>query len=249
MSATTVPAQGRPDAGAVRIAVVFHSDRGHVGKLARSVADGAAQIDGAASGLHPVDELTDSLWAALDGAGAIVFGCPTYMGGPSAVFKRFAEGSLPLWAQRRWTAKVAAGFTHSQAMSGDKLNTLQYLSILAAQHGMVWVNLDLLRGWCHQQASIDDLNRLGSWLGVMSQSNGDGPLETSPHASDLRTAHHRGRLVTAATTWALAVGEPKSRSAPQRASPRGWPRQNEGRNAWASVRRPGCDRDGPEERY
>jgi multimeric flavodoxin WrbA len=189
----------------VRIAVVFHSDHGHVEKLAGSVADGAAQIYGATSSLHPVDELTDRLWAALEGADAIIFGCPTYMGGPSAVFKRFAEASLPIWAQRGWTTKVAAGFTHSQAMSGDKLNTLQYLSILAAQHGMVWVNLDLLPGWCQEQANIDDLNRLGSWLGVMSQSNGDGPLAINPRDGDLQTAHHLGGLVAAAAR-ALAVG-------------------------------------------
>lgn len=185
--------------------MVFHSDGGHVEKLARSAAAGAAQTSGATASLHSLDELTDSLWAVLEAADAVIFGCPTYMGGPSAVFKRFAEASLPIWAQREWTAKVAAGFTHSQAMSGDKLNTLEYFSILAAQHGMIWVNLDLLPGWCGEEASIDDLNRLGSWLGVMSQSNGDGPIEANPRAGDLATARHLGALV-AATTRALAVG-------------------------------------------
>jgi multimeric flavodoxin WrbA len=194
-----------PKADGVRIAVVFHSDRGHVEKLARSAAAGAAQTSGATASLHSLDELTEALWAVLEAADAIIFGCPTYMGGPSAVFKRFADASLPIWAQRGWTAKVAAGFTHSQAMSGDKLNTLEYFSILAAQHGMIWVNLDLLPGWCREEASIDDLNRLGSWLGVMSQSNGDGPLEANPCAGDLATARHLGALV-AATTCALAVG-------------------------------------------
>jgi NAD(P)H dehydrogenase (quinone) len=185
--------------------VVFHSDCGHVEKLARSAAAGAAQTSGATASLHSLDELADSLWTVLEAADAIIFGCPTYMGGPSAVFKRFADASLPIWAQRGWTAKVGAGFTHSQAMSGDKLNTLEYFSILAAQHGMIWVNLDLLPGWCREEASIDDLNRLGSWLGVMSQSNGDGPLEANPCAGDLATVRHLGALV-AATACALAVG-------------------------------------------
>ena len=204
MAATTVSGCP-PSADGVKIAVVFHSDRGHVEKLARSVAAGAAQTSGATASLHSLNELTDPLWAALEAADAIIFGCPTYMGGPSAVFKRFAEASLPIWARRGWTAKIAAGFTHSQAMSGDKLNTLEYFSILAAQHGMIWVNLDLLPGWCHEEASIDDLNRLGSWLGVMSQSNGDGPIETNPRTGDLATARHLGALV-AATTRAVAVG-------------------------------------------
>jgi multimeric flavodoxin WrbA len=59
------------------------------------------------------------------------------MGGPSAAFTRFVEASLPIWVRRDWTGKLAAGFTYSQAMSGDKLNTLQYFSLLAAQHGMI----------------------------------------------------------------------------------------------------------------
>jgi hypothetical protein len=32
-------------------------------------------------------------------------------------------------------------------MSGEKLNLLQYFSILAVQHGMVWVNLDVHSNW------------------------------------------------------------------------------------------------------
>jgi multimeric flavodoxin WrbA len=179
----------------VTVAVAFHSEGGHTTKLAQSVAAGVCELESATATCLPLNELSDDLWGALNAADAIVFGCPTYMGGPSAVFKRFAEASLPLWAQRAWTGKVAAGFTHSQAMSGDKLNTLQYFSILAGQHGMVWVNLDLLPGWCWEQASIDDLNRLGGWLGVMSQSNGDGPLDANPRLGDLETARHLGRQV------------------------------------------------------
>jgi NAD(P)H dehydrogenase (quinone) len=225
MTATRFFARGRAATDAsradqVRIAVVFHSEEGHVAKLAQRVADGISQISGAAASLHSVDKLDDPLWATLEGSDAIVFGCPTYMGGPSAAFKRFAEASLPVWAQRGWTSKLAAGFTHSQAMSGDKLNTLQYFSILAAQHGMVWVNLDLLPGWCREKASIDDLNRIGSWLGVMSQSNGDGPLETNPRQSDLDTAMHLGRLV-ASTARALSVGRADLEASAPLADPAG----------------------------
>jgi hypothetical protein len=44
----------------------------------------------------------------------------------------------------------------------------------------------LLPGWCTEHASIDDLNRLGGWLGVMSQSNGDASVEVNPRVSDVR---------------------------------------------------------------
>ena len=68
-------------------------------------------------------------WEALDAADAIVFGCPTYMGSASARMKAFMEESLrPQFLERRWQDKLAAGFTNSAGMSGDKLCTLQQLA-------------------------------------------------------------------------------------------------------------------------
>jgi hypothetical protein len=126
------------------------------------------------------------------------------MGGVSAVFKAFAEQSLRPWLDNlRWRDKVAAGFTHSQAMSGDKLHTLQYFTILAAQHGMLWVPLDLYPGWCSSTGAITDRNRLGAWLGVISQSNHDAAIEAAPNAGDLQTARHLGRRVAAVTRHVL----------------------------------------------
>lgn len=49
-------------------------------------------------------------WAVLDGADAIIFGCPTYMGDVSSVFKKFMEESPKVWAQQKWADKLAAGF-------------------------------------------------------------------------------------------------------------------------------------------
>jgi len=54
---------------------------------------------------------------------------------------------------------LADGFTHSQAMSGDNLYALHYFTILAAQHGMIWVPLDLYPGSCSSAGATTDLNR------------------------------------------------------------------------------------------
>jgi NAD(P)H dehydrogenase (quinone) len=64
----------------------------------------------------------DEWWGTLERADVIVFGAFTYIGGPSAVFKRFAEATLPIWVRQGCRLKVAAGFTHSPAMSGEKFN-------------------------------------------------------------------------------------------------------------------------------
>jgi multimeric flavodoxin WrbA len=180
----------------VRVAIVYHSGSGHTARQAEAVLRGAQSVAGVAASLLDVTELTDALWRTLAEADAIIFGAPTYMGAPSAAFKQFAEATAKVWGDNlRWRDKLAAGFTNSQAMSGDKLNTLTYFAILAAQHGMIWVGLDLYPGWSRSDASIDDLNRIGSWLGAMAQSNGDQGAELAPHASDLRTAEYLGQRV------------------------------------------------------
>lgn len=57
-------------------------------------------------------------------------------GGPSSVFQAFAEGSSEVWANLGRKGKLAAGFTNSAAVNGDKLDTLTSFAILPAQHGM-----------------------------------------------------------------------------------------------------------------
>ncbi|CAN5326356.1 hypothetical protein BH11PSE4_BH11PSE4_17750 [soil metagenome] len=41
----------------------------------------------------------------------------------------------------------------------------------------------------------DDLNRLGSWQGVMTQSNMDQAPDVAPFGSDLRTTQYLGHRV------------------------------------------------------
>lgn len=179
----------------IRIAVAYHSGYGHTERQAMSVATGAEGVPGTFVDLVQVDELSDNLWNALDRADAIIFGAPTYMGGPSGVFKTFADATSSLWAEDRWKDKLAAGFTNSGHMHGDKLNTLIYFALFAAQHGMHWVNLGLKGGWDTSHGSPEDINRLGSWLGAMAQSNKDQGPEIVPPDSDLRTAEALGRRV------------------------------------------------------
>jgi multimeric flavodoxin WrbA len=184
----------------VHIAVVYHSGHGHTARQAEAVAHGAASVPGSHTDLLNVMDLTDERWTTLGRADAIIFGAPTYMGSPSAQFKAFAEATSKVWADNlRWKDKIAAGFTNSQTMNGDKLNSLIAFAILAAQHGMHWVNLGLYPGWATSTGSTEDLNRLGSFLGAMAQSNGDAGPDIAPPRSDLLTAEHLGRRVAMVT--------------------------------------------------
>jgi multimeric flavodoxin WrbA len=188
----------------VKIAVVYHSGYGHTARQARAVADGASGLAGVRVQLVSVENV-EQHWRDLDDADAIIFGTPTYMGSVSAPFKAFMDKSSKAWAGQKWKDKIAAGFTNSASQSGDKLNTLIQLAVFAAQHGMHWVNLGLMPGNNSSQGSPEDLNRLGSYLGAMAQSNSDAAPEIAPTASDLRTAAHLGRRVAeVALGFALA---------------------------------------------
>jgi multimeric flavodoxin WrbA len=186
--------------GTATVAVAYHSGYGHTAKQAEAVAAGAASVPGTVTDLVPLDELTENVWERLTAADAIIIGAPTYMGSPSWVFKKFAEESVRVWAaDLGWRDKIAAGFTNSKAMSGDKLNSLVDLAVFAAQHGMIWVGLDIYPGWAESTASIEDLNRLGSWMGAMAQSDADLSAEKAPPETDLRTAAALGARVAQVT--------------------------------------------------
>ncbi|GGK81529.1 FMN reductase [Planomonospora parontospora subsp. parontospora] len=190
----------------ITVAVAYHSGYGHTARQARAAADGARSVSGVRAELHDVTSLTDGLWEGLSGAEAIIFGSPTYMGSQSAAFQAFAEASAKIWVDMGWRDKVAAGFTNSAGVNGDKLNTLTSMALLAAQHGMTWVTLGLPPGWLYSaDGRDDDLNRLGGFLGAMAQSPSDAGPETAPSLADLRTAEHLGRRV-AQTALRLASG-------------------------------------------
>lgn len=180
-----------------KLAIVYHSGYGHTQKQAEAVRDGAAAVPGTLALLVSVEDI-DSHWPDVDEADAIIFGSPTYMGGVSAPFKAFMDASSKVWAAQQWKDKLAAGFTNSASLSGDKLNTLVQLAVFASQHGMHWVSLGLMPGNNSSQGSPKDLNRLGSYLGAMAQSNADAPAEAAPPATDLRTAAALGRRVALA---------------------------------------------------
>ncbi|MCJ2061986.1 flavodoxin family protein [Methylobacterium sp. J-088] len=190
------PGEPRP----ILIPIVFHSGYGHTARQADAVAAGVRLVADAEAALVPVEDV-DQSWAVLHAAPAIIFGAPTYTGAASAAFKAFQEAtSRAVMAQGYlWKDKIAAGFTNSGSMAGDKLATLIQLALFAAQHGMHWVSLDLPPANNSSIGSAEDLNRLGYWLGAAAQSNTDVGPERVPPEADLATARHLGRRVAQVT--------------------------------------------------
>ncbi|MCV6610978.1 MAG: flavodoxin family protein [Amphritea sp.] len=185
----------------VKVAIAYHSGFGHTEVLAQAAAAGVENA-GATAITISVADLDAIDWNALAEADAIIFGSPTYMGSVSGPFKSFMDATSKIWYQQEWKDKLAAGFTNSSSQSGDKLNSLVQMAVYAAQQGMVWVSLGMLPGNNNSQGSTDDLNRLGSFIGAMAQSNGDEGPELTPPQADRDTVQALGeRVAAAARRW------------------------------------------------
>lgn len=175
-----------------KIVVLFHSGYGHTAKVAEAVAAaaGAQLMPISAEGL-----ISDADWATLAAADAIVFGTPTYMGGPSWQFKKFADASSKAWFVRAWQDKVFGGFTNSASPVGDKGATMIQLQTLASQHGGIWVSLGVLPANT-KAATHADANHLGGSVGLLVRSPADASVEEVPQG-DLDTAKAYGQRVAA----------------------------------------------------
>ena len=173
-----------------KVVVVFHSGYGHTQRMAQSIAQGA---DAELLAIDAEGNLPALGWETLAAADAIIFGSPTYMANVSWQFKKFADASSKPWYVQAWKDKLAAGFTNSAGLNGDKLVTLNAMFALAMQHGMIWVSQGLMPS--NTKASTrSDINNLVSYSGAIAQSPSDASAaDMSP--GDLETARLFGQRV------------------------------------------------------
>jgi len=175
------------------IVIVYFSQTGSTHELALAMKEGASSESEASVQLHRIEGSdiesgrykNSQCFQDIDESDAVIFGSPTYMGGPAAQFKAFADASSERWESQKWANKIAAGFTVGSSPNGDQLATLQYFTILSAQHGMIWIGLD------NSFADIDkNLNPQGTQLGLAAH------CPTMPMGQDeLDTAMYLGNRV------------------------------------------------------
>ena len=175
-----------------RVCVIYFSKNGATAQLAQAAVEGirsnaceaylyeikGAEIhEGRFVNLENLPEITKSK--------AIILASPTYMGGIAAQFKAFIDSTGDIWSTQGWAGKIAAGITSGSALNGDQSSTLQYLSLFASQHGMLWAGLDV--AFDYNQLG---LNRLGCQLGVVAESK-----HNQVNPIDLKTAEYLGSRV------------------------------------------------------
>lgn len=174
-----------------KIVIAYHSGYGHTAKQAEAVFEGVGKAGLVGVEMIKVAEIDERGWNALAEADGIVFGAPTYMGGPSGPFKVFADASSKPWFELKWKDKIAGGFTNSATMNGDKHSTIAYFVTLAMQHGMIWVGTGLHPA-NKSTSTRNDVNYVGGFTGALAQSPSDLGPDQGPAPGDLETARLYG---------------------------------------------------------
>ena len=175
-----------------KVAIVYFSGYGHTAKQAVAVAAGVREAGEAI--VLPIDQegnLPETGWDSILEAKAVIFGSPTYMGSVAWQFKKFADASSKPWFQLAWKDKLAAGFTNSASINGDKGATISYLMTFAMQHGMLWIGTAIMPSNA-KAAQRNDVNWLGAFSGALAQSPSDSSPDEGPLPGDLETARLLG---------------------------------------------------------
>jgi NAD(P)H dehydrogenase (quinone) len=114
------------------VLVLFHSKNGHTEKMAKHVAEGAAEISGMEIKIKTVHEANreDIYWA--DGIAA---GSPTHLGTVSVDMKRFWEDLLPEW--QKIDGKIGCAFSSEGGWGGGAELTCQALLTIMMNYGFL----------------------------------------------------------------------------------------------------------------
>jgi NAD(P)H dehydrogenase (quinone) len=167
--------------------IVYYSGYGHTAKQAEAVAKGIRSASATAKVHRLTDQgdLPDGM--TLEDIGqtdAIIYGSLTYMGGPAWEFKKFADACSKLFEPQAWKDKLAAGFTNSASVSGDKSSTITHFWTLAMQMGQIWVGTGLLPASKKSSTPVD-INWSSGFGGAHAVSPADASVDEPPRIGDL----------------------------------------------------------------
>lgn len=197
----------------MNILILYYSTYGHIDKMARAVAEGAAQVEDAEVMLRRVPETlprdvlekTGALAAQaaffsdvaevtleeLAAADAVIFGTPTRFGNMIGQMRQFLDSTGQLWSEGALVGKVGSVFTSSATQHGGQESTILTFHVTLLHHGMVIVGLPYaFKG----QMRVDEITG-GSPYGASTIAGGSG--ERMPTENDLDGARYQGRHVAA----------------------------------------------------
>jgi len=186
------------------ILVLYYSLHGHTAAMARQVARGVDEIEGASARLRTVPPVSDGLhqrnpavpedgppWARkedLSECTGLVIGSPTRFGNMAAAMKYFIDGTAAEWYSGKLSGKPAGVFTSTASLHGGQESTLLSMMLPLLHHGMVLVGLP------YTEPALIQTSGGGTPYGASHFSGWKGDRDLDPHESALCRA--LGRRVT-----------------------------------------------------
>ncbi|HEX5079112.1 MAG TPA: NAD(P)H:quinone oxidoreductase [Geminicoccaceae bacterium] len=189
-----------------KVLVLYWSAYGHVERMAKAAADGAASVEATEVVLKRVPELSPEDEAKRAGRNldtsvpvasvekladydAIVFGTPTRFGNMAAQMRAFLDRTSKLWVADALVGKVGSVFTSSATQHGGQESTILTFYPTLLHHGMVLVGLPYT---CTAQRTLDEITG-GSPYGASTIAGGDGSRQ--PSENELGMARFQGAHV------------------------------------------------------
>jgi len=192
---------------APRIAIVYYSLYGHVGKIAEAEAEGIKAAGGSVDIFQipetlPQEVLTkmhappkDSSIQTLDDPSkleqydAFLFGIPTRYGNFPAQWKAFWDSTGKQWATGAYWGKYAGVFVSTSGLGGGQESTVISSMSTLAHHGLIYVPL----GYKTVFGQLTNLSEVhgGSPWGAGTFAGADGSRQ--PSALELEIAREQGK--------------------------------------------------------
>jgi NAD(P)H dehydrogenase (quinone) len=139
------------------ILILYYSVNGSTEALAREVCRGVDSVEGMASRLRTVPEVSPVTKATEDDIPAsgppyalasdlaecagLIMGSPTRFGNMSAALKHFIDGTVTEWMTGDLIGKPAAVFTSTSSLHGGQESTLLSMILPLLHHGMLHVGI------------------------------------------------------------------------------------------------------------
>jgi NAD(P)H dehydrogenase (quinone) len=198
----------------MKILIVFYSFYGHIYKMAKAEAEGAAEVEGAEVMIRRVkeilpDEILIQSGAAevqkefidipictlddLDQADAIIFGTPARYGNMISQMRNFLDSTGPLFVKRALVGKIGSVFTCTSTQHGGQEATILSFHITLLHHGMLIAGLPYTFEGQSTQDEITGCSPYGASCVVGSR------LGRDPSENELNGARFQGRYVAQLT--------------------------------------------------
>ncbi|KAL9657498.1 hypothetical protein ABK040_016764 [Willaertia magna] len=194
----------------VKVLVLFYSTYGHIYQMAKEIAEGAKEVEGAEVTIKRVPEtlpteVLEKMNAVqaqqafaeipiatpneLKDYDAIIFGTPTRFGNMAGQMKSFIDALGQLWYSGALVGKVASVFVSSATQHGGQESTIISFIPTLLHLGFVYAGLPYS---CSAQMGTDEIKG-GSPYGSSTIAGGQG--ERLPSEQEKGMARYQGKHV------------------------------------------------------